>query len=140
MALGLYLMLAVAEVGYVHVTGLLAGHGDSVTVSATVRDGSIGGLLVYAWFTWRMWLGGAISWTLSLLWKLLTVVATAFAWHEAGGPVLAGLLALTIARAAPPFAPAVLDRVTRASENARGPSSQDRAQRELTRRMAGLAR
>jgi hypothetical protein len=90
-----------------------------VTAGATVREDSIGGLFVYAWFTWRMWLGGAISWTLSLVWKVLTVIAIAVAWHEAGGPFLAGLLVLTIASAAPLFAPAVLDRVTHAHENAR---------------------
>ncbi len=109
------MLLAAAAVGYVHLTG----HEASPTVGATVRDDSIGGLFVYAWFTWRMWVGGSISWTLSLIWKLLIVIGTAVAWHDAGGPFLAGLVVLRIASVAPLFAPAVLDRVTHANENPR---------------------
>jgi hypothetical protein len=112
-ALALYLLLAAAEVAYVRLAGPAIGPGASVLVrlGGAVRDDSVGGLFAYAFFTWRMWLGGALSWTLSLAWKLLTAFTAVVAWHETGGPFLAGLVALTVASAIPLFAAAVLDRV-----------------------------
>jgi hypothetical protein len=60
-----------------------------------------------------MWLGGAISWTLSLCWKVLTVAAAVSAWHETGWPFAAGLIVLTVASALPLFADSVLTRADR---------------------------
>jgi hypothetical protein len=109
LALALYFLLAAASAGYVDLAG---GHLASSLGTLTTRYMSIGGIAVYAFFTWRMWLGGGISWTLSVMLKLLCVVVTAIACYRAPGPFVVGLLALTLGSLVPLFAPAVLDRVS----------------------------
>jgi hypothetical protein len=114
LALGLYFLLAVATVGYIHLFGpplrTRAAQG-MITWGLLTKYGAVWGLAEYAFFTWRMWLGGGLSWSLSLLWKLASVGAIAVACYRTPSPFLFGLLALTIAGVVPLFAPAVLDRV-----------------------------
>jgi hypothetical protein len=110
-ALGLYFLMSAAEVGYIHFVGLRFEHLGSDSAMVAVKYGSWGVLLPYAFFTWRMWLGGNISWTLSLLWKLFSVAAAAAACLQAPGLLTAGPLALSLASTAALFARAVLDRV-----------------------------
>ncbi|HXW46250.1 MAG TPA: hypothetical protein VEL03_15795 [Streptosporangiaceae bacterium] len=99
----LYFLLAVATAGYISLAG---GHLPSGL------DLPVGTLPVAAFFTWRMWLGGGYSWTLSVVWRLLSVVVSADACFRAPGLYVFGLLALTLASLLPLFAAAVLDRVT----------------------------
>jgi hypothetical protein len=113
-ALGLYFLLAVAQVSYIHLLGhysYVQGVRGSPSPAVVIKEGSDAGLFAYAFFTWRMWLGGATSCGLSLLWKLLMVGAAVMACYKTPSPFLFGLLTLSLASFVPLFASAVLDRV-----------------------------
>jgi hypothetical protein len=111
-ALALYFLLAVATVGYIHLAGPHLGsqHGLD-TAAMPAKFGSVGGLSAIAFLTWRMWLGGNISWGLSLLWKLGATAAAAAACYQTPIPFNFGLLALSLAGVVLLFTPAVLERV-----------------------------
>jgi hypothetical protein len=111
-ALVAFLLLAAATTGYVDLCGghLASGPGSLHTLIR--QDASPGYLALYAFFCWRMWLGGGYSWTLSLVWKLGFAAAAADACYQAPGLLEFGLLALALAGLCPLFTAAVLDRVT----------------------------
>jgi hypothetical protein len=111
-ALVLYFLLAVATAGYVDLVGGHFAGGLGSLHSLIGRDASSGGLFMYAFFTWRIWLGGATAWGLSLLWKLVLLVVTVNACYRTPDLALFGLLGLLLAGLVPLFASAVLDRVT----------------------------
>jgi hypothetical protein len=110
-ALVVYFLLAVAEVSYIHLAGPhLSHHGPGLDSAAMLaKYGSVGGLAAYAFFAWRMWLGGSISWGLSLLWKL--GAACVIGCYQAPSPFMFGLLALSLAGLVLLFTPAVLGRI-----------------------------
>jgi hypothetical protein len=112
LVLVVYLLLAAATTGYVDLCGghLASGLGSLRTLIR--QDASPAYLATYAFFAWRMWLGGGYSWTLSLVWKLGFAAAAAYASYRAPGLFEFGLLALALVGLAPLFAAAVLDRVT----------------------------
>jgi len=112
LALVVYLLLAAATTGYVDLYGghLASGLGSLRTLIR--QDSSPGYLATFAFFAWRMWLGGGYSWTLSLVWKLIFAAGAADACYRAPGPFEFGLLALALAGLCPLFTAAVLDRVT----------------------------
>lgn len=122
-ALVSYFLLSAADIAYIHLAGgtFLAAYRDSwaaqrFTLTPAGGGGALaGGLLVYAYFTWRIWLGGYIAWTLSLLWKFVGIVAAASACFMASGAFTAGLLVLSTASLLPLFAVAVLTRAERPS-------------------------
>ena len=107
--LALYFLLIAASTGYISLAG---GHLPGGLRVPADRDMSIGDLAVYAFLTWRMWLGGGYSWTLSVVGRLLFTVATVYGCYHAHDLFAFGLLALTLASLVPLFAAAVLDRVT----------------------------
>jgi hypothetical protein len=110
-ALGLYFLLAVAVASCLRLGGHLEDGNRLNSRSTWALDGSAAGLLWHAFFTWRMWLGGAMSWTISLLCSLVTVAAAASTFYQAPSLYLFGLTALSLAGVVPLFASAVLDRV-----------------------------
>jgi hypothetical protein len=119
-ALGLYFLLAVAQVGYLQLAGSHLGASQPGRLAGTVlaREGPAGSLVLYAYFTWRMWLGGYICWTLSLVWRLTLVVAALIACYRAPGLFILGLLGLNLAGVMLLFMPAVLRRVDRSDQAA----------------------
>jgi hypothetical protein len=118
-ALALYFALAIVTVGYVRRFGGAYDHGYGIRFLTNGADhlvtweGSAAALAEFAWFTWRMWLGGYICWTLSVLYRaLLFLGAVAYC---AGHPnaFLVVLAALNLASLYPLFTLAVLSRVDR---------------------------
>jgi hypothetical protein len=116
-ALVLYFLLAAATGRYLHVVGPHFNSGLGSLHTLARRDASSAGLVVYAFFTWRIWLGSAVAWSLSLMWQLLLLVVTVNACWRTPDPALFGLVALTLASLVPLFAWAVLDRVSRRVEH-----------------------
>jgi hypothetical protein len=125
-ALVLYFLLITATAGYTHLVGGHIGTSRGSLHSLIARDFSGRGLAIYAVFTWRMWVGGAISWSLSVLWQLVLLVVTVNACWRTPNPALFGLLALVLAGLVPLFAAAVLDRVSPPAKRAK-PRVADRA-------------
>jgi hypothetical protein len=117
-ALVLYFLLAAATAGYLHIVGAHFASGLGSLHTLAVKAMSSAGLVIYAFFTWRIWNGGAVAWSLSLLWKLLFLVVTVNACYRTPDPALFGLLALCLASLVPLFAWAVLDRVSQPVEHA----------------------
>lgn len=117
-ALVLYFLLAAATSRYLHFFGahFVSNLGSLHTLAS--RDATSAGLVVYAFFTWRIWLGGALAWSLSLLWQLLLLVVTVNACYRTRDPAMFGLLALSLASLVPLFASAVLHRVNQPAEHA----------------------
>jgi hypothetical protein len=119
-ALMVYLLLAAARVGWID---LLGGHDRDLLPYVSSGDGRLSegsafGLLVYAYFVWRMWIGGNIAWTLSLLWTLGLTAAGCAACYQAPSLFSLGLLALSAASLLPLLSSAVLRRVDPKSRRA----------------------
>jgi hypothetical protein len=118
-ALAVYFALAIITVSFARRFGggYDQGHGIRFLTNGTdqlvLQEGRVGGLLEFAWFTWRMWLGGYICWTLSVLYKALLFIGAVA--YSASHPslILVGLAALNLASLYPLFTWAVLSRVDR---------------------------
>jgi hypothetical protein len=111
-ALVLYFLLMTATALYMHLAGGHIASSLGSLHSIIARDVSAGGLAVYAFFVWRMWLGGGMFWSLSLGWQLLLLVVMVNACYRTPNLAVFGLLALALAGLVPLFAAAVLDRVS----------------------------
>ena len=105
----LYCLLVVAQVGYVRL--IMFGFHQSIgprkvdlLISHPART-----LLVSVFLAWRVWLGGAISWTLLVFWGVLGVAASVI-WALTGSPFAVGSLPISAACLVLLFMPAVLDR------------------------------
>lgn len=119
-ALAAYFALAAVQVANFAVLG---SHHRGLLAAARFGplhfgEGSAAGLIVYAYFVWRMWIGGYIAWTLSLVWALTLVVAGAHALYQAPDLFTACLLAINAASLLMLLTRAVLDRVDPASRAA----------------------
>jgi hypothetical protein len=118
-ALALYFALAIVTVSYARWFGGAYDHGHGIrfltngTDHLVVWEGSAAGLAELAWCTWRMWMGGYICWTLSVLYKALVSIGAVA--YSASHPslFLVGLAALNLASLYPLFTWAVLSRVDR---------------------------
>jgi hypothetical protein len=105
--LAMYLILAGAEAVLIHLGGI--GHGSSAAVAAKYGSGL--DMIAYLFFTWRIWRAGRLSWGLSVVWKVGSVVWVLFATVKDPDPYLAAILAVSLLSTAVLFAPAVVGRV-----------------------------
>jgi hypothetical protein len=108
----LYCLLVVAQVGYVHL--IVFGFHQSIgprkvdlLISHPARI-----LLVSVFLAWRVWLGGAISWTLLVSWGVLEIAASV-TWALSGSPFAIVPLPMSVACLVLLFMPAVLDRAAK---------------------------
>jgi hypothetical protein len=110
--LALYCLLVVAQLGYIRLTvfGLHRSIGFPHDDFMIVHPGWV---LISVYFAWRIWLGGAISWTLLVISGVLQIVASvSLAWGATGSPFALGMLPFSAACLVLLFMPAVLDRAS----------------------------
>ena len=111
--LALYCLLVVAQLGYVHLTMLgldrrVGLPGDHFMIAHPWPV-----LLISVYLAWRIWLGGAISWSALVIASVLQVAASLGLAFAATGSLLAlGMLPFSAACLALLFMPAVLDRAS----------------------------
>ena len=111
--LAIYCLLVVAQFGYIHLTvfDLHRSVGFPHDDFAIVHPGW--GVLISVYLALRIWLGGAISWTLLVISGVLqTVASIGLAWGAAGSPFALGMLPFSAACLVLLFMPAVLDRAS----------------------------
>lgn len=111
--LALYCLLVAAQLGYIHLTvfGLHQSIGFLRDDFMVVHPWQA--LLISVYLAWRIWLGGAISWTLLVIWGVLQIVAgLGLAWEATGSPFALGMLPFSAACLVLLFMPAVLDRAS----------------------------
>jgi len=115
-ALALYCLLVAAQLGYNHLTvfGLHQGIGLRREDIMIAHPGQV--MLIFVFLTWRIWLGGAISWTLLVISGLLQIVeSVGLAWGATGSLFALGMLPFSAAGLMLLFMPAVLDRASDAN-------------------------
>jgi hypothetical protein len=125
-------VLIIAQAAFLHLAGRVLHHGSAYTsgpVTVGRAQNAAGAILLPAWFTWRIWRGGHISWFLSLVPVLAGLLTSAVgSWHEPG-VVLAGCLLFYLAFTALLLMPPVLQH-----------GSQPPHTRRARRRLAATAR
>jgi hypothetical protein len=111
--LALYCLLVAAELGYIHLTAFSLHQSIGFTGDHFIFVHPWWTLLISVYFAWRIWLGGAISWTVLVISGVLQVVASlGLAWAATGSPFALGILPFGAACLVLLFMPAVLDRAS----------------------------